>query len=698
MRNIGISAHIDSGKTTLTERILFYTGRIKEMHEVRGKDGVGAKMDNMDLEREKGITIKSAATFVTWGKNLINIIDTPGHVDFTIEVERSLHVLDGAIMVVCGTSGVQSQTMTVDRQMKRYGVPRLIFINKLDRLGADPWKVIKSIKAKLGLNIAAIQIPIGVYNNHDGVIDIIERKALYFQGANGEEIEETEVPERQVKLMEEKRIILIESLAEIDDEIAEKYLEGVDISVDDIKASIRKSTISNKFIPVLMGSAVKNKGVQPLIDAVCDYLPDPTEKERSAFQKIGDEEKQLQLIPDPKLPFVGYAFKLDENKHGQLTWMRIYQGELKKGQVVTNCNVDTKSKVPKLVRMNAGDLEEIDSIKAGDICAMFGVDCASGETFTDGTVKCQLTSMHVPDPVISLSVATKSSQHSQQFNKALKRFSREDPTFRVMKDPDTQETLIAGMGELHLEIYVERMRREYDVAVVLGKPRVNFRETITKVTNFDYTLKKQTGGAGQYARIVGRLEPIDPEEELNKEFVNSVMGNSIPPNYIPAIEKGFEDMLSKGPVIGHPVDRVRLIILDGAYHAVDSSEYSFRQATHQAFTEAFQRAEATLLEPIMALEVVVPLEFQTAIIGTINKRRGNITNAIIDGAMVTIEAEVPLALMFGYTTDLRSSSEGKGEFSMEYKEHKNVPRDRLQPLIDASKKKSQAEEKRNSNI
>jgi elongation factor G len=699
MRNIGISAHIDSGKTTLTERILYYTGRIKEMHEVRGKDGVGAKMDSMDLEREKGITIKSAATFVTWGKHFINIIDTPGHVDFTIEVERSLHVLDGAIMVVCGVSGVQSQTMTVDRQMRRYGVPRIIFINKLDRLGADPWKVIKSVKAKLNLNIAAVQIPIGVQNNHDGVIDIIERKALYFQGGNGEEIEELPVPERMVQLMEEKRTDLIESLAEIDDDIAEKFVNGETIEVDDLKAAIRRATLANKFIPVFMGSAVKNKGVQPLIDGVCDYLPDPTERERIAFTKEADgEEKELILQPDPKLPLVAYAFKLDENKHGQLTWLRIYQGELKKGQTVTNCNVDIKTKVPKLVRMNAGDLEEIESVKAGDICAMFGVDCASGETFSDGSINCQLTSMHVPEPVISLSIATKSSQHSQQFMKALKRFSREDPTFRVMKDPDTQETLIAGMGELHLEIYVERMRREYDVAVVLGKPRVNFRETITKPMPFDFTLKKQTGGSGQYAKIIGRLEPIDSDEDLNKEFVNSVLGNNIPPNFIPAIQKGFDDMFAKGPLIGHPVDKVRMILLDGAYHAVDSSEYSFRQCTHGAFTEAFKRADATLLEPIMLLEVVVPLEFQTPIIGTINKRRGNVTNAIIDNSMVTIEADVPLAMMFGYTTDLRSCSEGKGEFSMEYKEHKVVPRDRLQTLIESSKKKSQSDEKRNASM
>jgi elongation factor G len=693
MRNIGISAHIDSGKTTLTERILYYTGRIDDIHEVRGKDGVGATMDNMDLEREKGITIKSAATHVTWGKHFINIIDTPGHVDFTIEVERSLHVLDGAILVVCGSSGVQSQTMTVDRQMKRYQVPRLVFINKLDRLGADPWKVIKGLKAKLGLNCAAIQIPIGIQNNHEGVIDIIERQAIYFTGGKGDTIEKREVNERMKPVMEEKRVILLEALANFDETIADKLLEGEEPTVAEIKAAIRKGVINHGFAPVLMGSAVKNKGVQPLIDAVCDYLPDPLERDRFAFDKK-EEGTKVQLIPDKTLPLVAYAFKLEESKYGQLTWMRVYQGEMKKGAMVTNINLDKKEKVPRLVRMHAGELEDIDSIGPGDICAIYGVDCASGETFTDGSVQLQLNPMHVPAPVISLSISVKSQQHSQTFMKALKRFSREDPTFHVLKDPETQETLIAGMGELHLEIYVERMRREYDLAVVLGKPRVNFRETITSPKTFDYTHKKQSGGAGQYARIAGRIEPVGEDEELQTEFVNSILGNTIPPNYIPGIEKGFNDMLSKGPLIGHPVDRVRMILLDGAYHAVDSSEFAFRNCTHIAFTEAFMKAEPTLLEPVMSIEIQCPLEFQSAAISTLTKRRGTVSNAYIDGQLVTIEAEVPLALMFGYATELRSATEGKGEFAMEYQSHKLVPRDRLPGIIAEYKKKQQAEEKR----
>jgi len=693
MRNIGISAHIDSGKTTLTERILYYTGRIDDIHEVRGKDGVGATMDNMDLEREKGITIKSAATHVTWGKHFLNIIDTPGHVDFTIEVERSLHVLDGAILVVCGTSGVQSQTMTVDRQMRRYQVPRLVFINKLDRLGADPWKVIKALKAKLNLNCAAIQIPIGVQNNHEGIIDIVERKAVYFLGNKGETIDKREINDRMKPVVEEKRTILLESLANFDETIADKLLEGEEPTVEEVKAAIRKGVISNAFIPVLMGSAVKNKGVQLLIDAICDYLPNPTERERTAFDKKEDGVK-VPLVPDKTLPLVALAFKLEESKFGQLTWMRIYQGEMKKGSVITNMNLDAKAKVPRLVRMHAGELEDIDSIGAGDICAIYGVDCASGETFTDGTLQVQMNPMHVPAPVISLSISVKSQQHSQTFMKALKRFAREDPTFHMLKDPETQETLIAGMGELHLEIYVERMRREYDLAVVLGKPRVNFRETITANRTFDHTHKKQSGGAGQYARIAGRLEPVLDEDEPQTEFVNSILGNTIPPNYIPGIEKGFNDMLAKGPLIGHPVDRVRMILLDGAYHSVDSSEFAFRNCTHIAFTEAFMKAEPTLLEPVMNIEIQCPLEFQSAAISTLTKRRGTVNNASIDGQLVTIEAEVPLALMFGYATELRSATEGKGEFAMEYNSHKVVARDRLQGIIDEYKKKAAADEKR----
>eukprot|EP01123_Difflugia_compressa_P004004 TRINITY_DN15332_c0_g1_i1.p1 TRINITY_DN15332_c0_g1~~TRINITY_DN15332_c0_g1_i1.p1 ORF type:complete len:745 (+),score=149.51 TRINITY_DN15332_c0_g1_i1:233-2236(+) len=661
-------------------------------------------MDSLDLEREKGITIKSAATHVGWKGNMINIIDTPGHVDFTIEVERSLHVLDGAILVVCGVSGVQSQTMTVDRQMKRYGVPRIIFINKLDRLGADPWKALRGLKGKLGITCAAVQIPLGIQQGHSGVIDIITRETCTYEGENGEEVEISEIPERLAPMVEEKRQQLIETLADVDDEIAMKVLEGEETTVEEIKNAIRRATLAKKFIPVFMGSAFKNKGVQNLLDGVIDYLPSPLEREVYAFDKSKDGEK-VQLQVDHKLPLVAYAFKIDEHKFGQLTWLRIYQGTLRKGTNIFNVNLNIPTKVPRLARMHAADLEDITDIRAGDICAMFGVDCASGETFTDGTLKYQMTPMHIPDPVISLSVEPKAKTQVQNFTRALKRFQREDPTFRVSKDAETNETIISGMGELHLEIYVERMRREYDLPLNVGKPRVNYRETITRDGKFDYTHKRQTGGAGQYAKIVGRLEPIEEEETttpnddeepkpLLSEFVNSVVGNNIPPNYIPAIEKGYQDCLDKGPLIGHPIERVRMIVLDGAYHAVDSSEYAFRLCSHGAFKEAFMKANPGLLEPIMDVEITAPNEYQPSIVTLINKRRGQILNSTIEGTVVRVEAEVPLALMFGYSTDLRSATEGKGEFSMTYKKHYLVPKDRLDGIIEDYKRKAEREAKR----
>lgn len=708
LRNIGISAHIDSGKTTLTERILYYTGRIDEIHEVRGKDGVGAKMDSMDLEREKGITIRSAATHVGWKDHKINIIDTPGHVDFTIEVERSLHVLDGAILVVCGVAGVQSQTMTVDRQMKRYGVPRLCFINKLDRLGADPWKAIKGLKAKLGIHCAAVQIPIGLQNNHAGVIDIINMEALTYEGDNGEYVQKSEIPERMKQQVEEKRQLLLETIADVDDVFAEKMMGEDPPTVDDIKEAIRRVTIKRVFVPVFMGSAFKNKGVQTLLDGVLDYLPAPDEREIFAYDRVSGQK--LQLTPDPKAPLVAYAFKLDENKFGQLTYMRIYQGTLKKGATINNCNVGQKTKVPRLVRMNSNDMEDINEIKAGEICAMFGVECASGETFSDGTLNVQMTSLHVPEPVISLAVEPKAKTQVQLFAKALRRFQREDPTFRVLRDNETGETLVAGMGELHLEIYLERMKREYELALQVGKPRVAYRETITRKKDFEYTHKKQSGGAGQFAKIVGRLEPIEDGEfvpgtetsehpvQLTSEFVNSVLGNNIPPNYIPAIEKGYNECLEKGPLIGHPIERCRIILLDGAYHAVDSSEYAFRLCTQHAFRDAFLKADPGLLEPVMTVEASCPAEFQSLIVTLFNKRRGTITNSTISGPMVVIEAEVPLALMFGFATDIRSVTEGKGEYSMTYKHHALVSKDRLDGIVEEYRKKSAqdaAREKKN---
>eukprot|EP01126_Amoeba_proteus_P026237 TRINITY_DN25_c0_g1_i4.p1 TRINITY_DN25_c0_g1~~TRINITY_DN25_c0_g1_i4.p1 ORF type:complete len:518 (-),score=121.17 TRINITY_DN25_c0_g1_i4:120-1673(-) len=515
---------------------------------------------------------------------------------------------------------------------------------------------------------------------------------MYFRGPKGEDVEYCEIPERMKPVVEERRQQLLETLGSMDETIMDQLLEGQEPSVEDIHKCIREAVHANKFAPVLMGSAFKNKGVQPLIDAICEYLPAPHQRKRVCFDKQTGEEIQLSAS-DANSKFVGLAFKLEETKNGQLTWLRVYQGELKKGGLIYNCNTDTKVKVPKLLRMHAGELEEIPSIKGGDICAMFGVDCASGETFTEGH-KLQVTALHVPDPVISLSVAVKNVQSSGNFMKALKRFAREDPTFHVLKDPETQETLIAGMGELHLDIYMERMRREYEISVILGKPRVNFRETIMDVSHFNFTLKKQTGGAGQYAKIIGRLEPIDESEGKKSEFVNDVIGNNIPPQFIPAIEKGYNDMLVKGPLIGNAVDRVRMVITDGGYHVVDSSEYAFRNATHLAFKEAFMKGDAGLLEPIMILEAVVPIEFQSSVITTINKRRGTITNATIDGQMVTLEADVPLALMFGYSTELRSCTEGKGEFTMEYKHHKLVSADRLQAIIEEYKKKAEAEEKR----
>lgn len=680
MRNIGISAHIDSGKTTLTERILYYTGRIDEMHEVRGKDGVGARMDSMELEREKGITIKSAATSVSWGEHAINVIDTPGHVDFTIEVERSLHVLDGAVLVVCGVNGVQSQTLTVDRQMKRYSVPRVVFVNKLDRLGADPWKALKGLRNKLGLNAHAMQVPMGVAAQHSGVIDLLTMRALYFEGEHGERIVEDDIPVRYQALAEEKREALLSAVADVDDGVAMALLEGETLSADALMAAVRQATIARTFVPLFMGSAYKNKGVQPLIDAVTRYLPSPLEVQYHAFD-VSQDGAKVALANDASAPLVAYAFKLEEHKYGQLTWVRVYQGTLKKGAQLYNVQMGTRAKVPRLARMNAGDLEDITELRAGDIGAMFGVDCASGETFTDGSVKWQLTSMHVPAPVVSLAITSKSQGQNPNFTKALRRFTREDPTFRVERDADTGETLICGMGELHLEIYIERMRREYDLQVQVGRPRVNYRETITASADFDYTHKKQSGGAGQYAKIAGRVEPVGDDEGVVNEFVNSVIGNNIPPAYIPAVEKGFYDCIERGPLIGHPVERMRMLLLDGGYHSVDSSEYAFRQATHYAFKEAFLAAEPSLLEPVMSVEVTGPAEFQNSMQSTLNKRRGLIQNATIEGPQVVIEAEMPLANMFGYATELRSATEGKGEFAMEYKKHALVSRDRLDAIV-----------------
>ena len=695
-RNIGISAHIDSGKTTLTERILFYTGKIDEIHDVRGKDGVGAKMDSMDLEREKGITIQSAATYCQWGANHINIIDTPGHVDFTIEVERALRVLDGAVLVVCGVSGVQSQTLTVDRQMKRYQVPRLAFINKLDRMGANPWKAIEGLRKELSLAATAVQIPMGLEAEHIGVVDLLTREAVTFLGEKGTEVKRAPLPEAYKEQCEEKRKELVERLAEVDDDIAEIFINEQDPTTEQLKTAIRKQTIARKFVPVFMGSAYKNRGVQLLLDGVNDYLPAPSEVENIALD-VDKEEKEVKLTCDPKAPLVALAFKLEESRFGQLTYIRIYQGTLKKGMNVINMNNSKKVKIPRIVRMHSNEMQDVDSAGAGDVVAVFGVECASMDTFTSGEVKYSMVSMFVPKPVMSLSVKPKDSQMSGNFSKAIGKFTREDPTLRVSVDSKTKETIMSGMGELHLEIYVERMKREYNVECITGSPSVNFKETVTKKSPFSYLHKKQSGGSGQYARVIGYVEPL--EEEVTKkgiefEFENRVIGTNIPPEFIPSCEKGAKAACEKGVLAGYTLSGVRVCITDGQAHAVDSNDLSFQLAMQYGIRQAVKAGGPQILQPVMTLEVAAPSEFQGAIIGGLNQRGGLIMNTDLndDGSQVCIRAEVPLVEMFGYSTAIRSSTQGKGEFSMEYKEHQPVSKERQDELIKKFEKLRAGEE------
>lgn len=693
VRNIGISAHIDSGKTTTSERILFYGGRIHAIHEVRGKDGVGATMDSMDLEREKGITIQSAATQVQWKDYTINLIDTPGHVDFTVEVERSLRVLDGAVLLLCGVAGVQSQSITVDRQMKRYNVPRLAFINKLDRTGANPYRVTDALIEKLRLNAVMIQIPIGLEDQHRGHVDLTDMKAYINQGESGENVLVEEIPADLVEQAKKYRQIMIGKLADIDPTIEEKFLMEEECSTDEIRAALRKGTIGLKIVPVLCGSAFKNKGVQRLMDAVTYYLPSPAEKKEQALDITKNEEK-FDLFPDPSKPTVALAFKLQETPFGQLTYMRIYQGKLGKGDFIIN-QVNKKSvKIPRLVRMHSDKMEDIDTAYAGDIVALFGIDCASGDTFCDDNIQASMQSMHVPDSVISLAVAPKDKTSSNNFSKALQKFRKEDPTFRVHRDEESNETIISGMGELHLEIYVERMKREFNCEVIVGQPQVAYRETISQVAEYDYTHKKQTGGSGQYAKIVGKIQPLPPQEDgAVFKFENKVVGGRIPKEFIPAVEEGFKEQTVKGPLIGFPIVGVEVVLEDGAYHDVDSSYMAFKIAGMAALREVYAAAKPTVLEPIMKLETTVPDEYQGSAVGQINQRRGTIVATTAFEGNCVIEAEVPLTEMFGYSTDLRSGTKGKGEFSMEFAKYAPVPRNIQEELAKKYQAKRAAEQK-----
>ena len=687
VRNIGISAHIDSGKTTTSERILFYCNKIHQIHEVHGKDGVGAVMDSMDLERERGITIQSAATQVNWKGTTINLIDTPGHVDFTVEVERSLRVLDGAILVLCAVAGVQSQSITVDRQLKRYHVPRIAFVNKCDRQGANPLRVCAQLRDKLGLNAYMVELPIVLEDKLQGVVDLIAMKAYYFEGHDGEEIRVAEIPAELVEQAKEKRSELLEAAAMFDDSLMEDLMEEKeDIPEEKIIAAIRKGTLEENFVAVFCGSAHMNKGIQPVLDGVVRYLPNPTEVHNYGLD-LDKNEEQVELFNVENKPCVALAFKLDDGQYGQLTYVRIYQGKITKGDELYNTRAKKKFKVGRIVRMNSASMEDINEGQPGDIIALFGVDCASGDTFCGGGLNIAMTSMFVPEPVISEAITPVNKQDAANMSKALNRFTKEDPTFQTYVDPESNQTIIKGMGELHLAVYVERMKREYKCEVTVSQPEVAYRESITQRADFNYTHKKQTGGSGQYGRVAGFMEPIS---EKDYEFVDAIKGGAIPNEYIPSCDKGFKKAMEKGSLIGAPVVGVRCTINDGQYHPVDSSDIAFQTAAIGAFREGYAKAKPAILEPIMKVQIAGPTEFQGNMFGLINQRRGVIIDSSDENGNSTVNAEVPLSEMFGFSTILRSSTQGKAEFTMEFEKYSKVPNAVADELIKAYAEKKKA--------
>ncbi len=686
VRNIGISAHIDSGKTTLSERILFYAGRIHKIEDVRG-GGDGATMDHMELEKERGITITSAATSLEWKGYKINLIDTPGHVDFTVEVERSLRVLDGAVLVLCSVGGVQSQSITVDRQMKRYQVPRVAFINKMDRTGANPFRVVEQLRDKLGAEAFLMQYPIGAEDKFQGVVDLIEMKSYRFSGDEGQNVDVGEVPAELMDKCVAQRAHMLEQLSMYNDEMMELLLSEEEVPLEMIYKVTRDAVLAGAT-PVYMGSAFKNKGVQPLLDAVNRYLPSPLDREiRGVDPK--DETKKIELKPDPDAPFVGMAFKIVDDEFGQLTFMRIYQGTIQKAGTYVNQRTGRKERFSQIVRMHSDKREKIDSACAGDIVAVTGIDSASGDTYGIERDQCTLESMFVPDPVIKIAVMPKNRSDGDKMSKALQRFRKEDPTFRVMTDEETNEILISGMGELHLEVYIERIRREYDVEIEVGAPKVSYRESPTRAIEFNYKHKKQTGGSGQYAHIVGKLSPLDSISEDSFEFEDHVVGGRIPKQYIPAIEKGFRDILGKGPLAEFPVVGTKIDLDDGSFHEVDSSEKAFYTAAQGCFREYFKQAAPKLLEPIMKIEIECPEDFQGTVVGDVIRRRGIMnSNDIVDGVSVII-AEIPLAETFGYSTDLRSMTQGQGTFTMELATYRETPSNVQDEIVEMKRREKE---------
>jgi len=676
VRNIGIMAHIDAGKTTTTERILFYTGisyKIGEVHEG------AATMDWMEQEQERGITITSAATTCMWKDHLINIIDTPGHVDFTVEVERSLRVLDGAVAVFDGVAGVEPQSETVWRQADRYSVPRICFVNKLDRTGASFDKCVGMIKDRLNAVALVLQLPIGLESDFIGVVDLIAMKALVWRGETkkGEDYAIEEIPADMLEKCKAARLEMLETLAENDDALMEKFLEGVEVSEEEIIAGIRRATIAAKLSPVLTGSAFKNKGVQPMLDAVTRYLPSPLDVDAIVGTDMHDKEKEISRVPKNDEPFAALAFKIMTDPHlGKLTFIRVYSGVLETGSTILNSTKDRKERIGKIYQMHANKREERDNVGAGMIVAVMGLkDTTTGETLCDPAKPVILESMDFPAPVISVAIEPKTKGDQEKLGVAIQRLSEEDPTFHVNTDEETGQTIIAGMGELHLEILVDRMRREFKVEANVGKPQVAYRETLRKaVARHDYTHKKQTGGSGQFAKIQIAIEPLPTGEvEGGYEFVNKITGGRVPKEYIPSVDAGCKEAMTSGPLAGYPLTDVRVTLLDGAYHDVDSSELAFKVAGLAAFKEAAKLADPAILEPVMKVEVVTPEDFMGDVIGDLNSRRGQIQAMDERSGARVVRALVPLSEMFGYVGDLRSRTQGRASYSMEFDSYAEVP-------------------------
>lgn len=676
-RNIGIMAHIDAGKTTTTERILFYTGKVHKMGEVH--DGA-AVMDWMEQEQERGITITSAATTCFWKGHRINIIDTPGHVDFTVEVERSLRVLDGSVAVFCAKGGVEPQSETVWRQADKYRVPRIAYVNKMDIMGADFFNVVKMIKERLGANPIPIQLPIGSEDSFKGIIDLIKNKAIYYLDDLGTRSSESDIPDNMKQIVAEYREKLIEAVAEHDDELMLKYLEGEEITEDEIRRVIRKATLSVKMIPVLCGSSYKNKGVQLLLDAVCDYLPSPLDiPPVKGIMPDSGEEDQREASDDT--PFSALAFKIMTDPYvGKLTFFRVYSGVLKSGSYVYNSTKNRKERIGRILLMHANHREETDEVCTGDIAAAVGLkETTTGDTLCDDKNPIILESMKFPEPVISVAIEPKTKADQEKMGISLQKLSEEDPTFKTHIDNETGQTIISGMGELHLEIIVDRLLREFKVSANVGKPQVAYKETIRKKVKTEGKFVRQSGGRGQYGHVVMELEPLTPGEGF--KFENKIVGGTIPKEYIPAVEAGIKEAMENGTLAGYPVIDVKATLFDGSYHEVDSSEMAFKIAASIAFKEGMKKANPVLLEPVMKVEVVVPEEFMGDVMGDINSRRGRIEGIEPRAGAQVIRAYVPLAEMFGYATDLRSKTQGRGTYTMQFSHYEEIPKNITEKII-----------------